>query len=94
MIMMNMLARIARVAYIGIFSILRFDFRIAMAVSLMLFAGSGISFALDRQDIADSFAFCCFYFLIAAAVLMTIQYIREASLKSRRKDKGTDNNRE
>ena len=80
---MNMLTRFARLG-----------FRIPLSVSFLLLSGSGISFALDKQELADSLAFYSFYFLAGAAAFMIINNIRETILNKRHEDKDTINSRE
>jgi hypothetical protein len=88
--MMNILGRIARAAYKGISAILHLDFRIAMFASVLLLAQSGIAFAVNKEDLADTFGFYSFYCLIAAAILIVIQH----TTRSEHKDKDTKNHRE
>jgi O-antigen/teichoic acid export membrane protein len=58
-------------------AIIKFDSKIIIAISTMLFISCSISFILGRQDLADSLAFVCFYFLILATIFMIIQHFKE-----------------
>lgn len=57
--------------------IIRFNFRISVALALIFFAGHGISFILSKQDLADILIYISLCFLIIAMVSLVINHLRK-----------------
>lgn len=63
--------------YVVLSIILRWRPAIPLVVAFILFAVTGVTFALGGQDVADHFGFAVFYLLVAASILFVVEHLRE-----------------